>query len=79
MQRQGTDISPTVTIVNRISSILADIILIVITWKLIPDSSIINHKGHSETTKTKGLASIMLYNGTSISFRSISLLRFLQF
>ena len=78
MQRQGTDISPTVTIVNRISSILADIILIVITWKLIPDSSIINHKSYSETTKTKGLASIMLYNGTSLSCRwSVSLLSFL--
>ncbi|KAM5542097.1 hypothetical protein V8D89_004407 [Ganoderma adspersum] len=78
----GKDIIPPslvrmLTIANRTSSILADVILIMITWKLVPDSGIINHKGRSKTTKTKGLASIMLYNGMT-NFVILSTLNILQ-
>ncbi|KAI1791541.1 hypothetical protein LXA43DRAFT_1061301 [Ganoderma leucocontextum] len=58
------DIKSTVVIMDRVSTILADTLLIAITWKLLPDSGIVNYNNtRGDTTKIKGLASIMLRNG----------------
>lgn len=48
---------------DRGSAILADVILIGMTWKLLPDLGIRNRGSQDRPTRTKGLASIMLFNG----------------
>ena len=45
------------------STILSDIMLVVITWRFVDTSSIMNHKVRSSTTKMHHIASIMLHNG----------------
>ena len=46
------------------STILSDIMLVVITWKFVDTSSIMKHKVRSSTcTKMHHIASIMLHNG----------------
>ncbi len=61
-----SNIKPTVVIVVRGSTILADTMLIVITWKLLPQSGDINHNTWNGNRRTKGLTSVMLYNGMHV-------------
>ena len=62
---RDSDLISTVVLIDRIPVILADTMLVVITWKLLPESSIVNHDTQGNTPKTKGLASILVQNGLS--------------
>ncbi|KAI1791579.1 hypothetical protein LXA43DRAFT_421636 [Ganoderma leucocontextum] len=64
-------------VVNRVSTLLADIILMAITWKLLPASGIIKDQARSGATKMKDLSSIMLHDGI-IYFVVLSMLNILQ-
>ncbi|KAM5542112.1 hypothetical protein V8D89_004422, partial [Ganoderma adspersum] len=64
-------------IVSRVATILADTILIFVTWKFLPVSSPTTYKALTERWKFKGLASVMLRNGI-LYFTVLSLLNVLQ-
>ena len=56
-------------ITNRVSVLVADTVLIVVTWKTLPDHhDIANYIAQGRVTKIKGLASIMLFSGESAFF-----------
>ncbi|KAI1791574.1 hypothetical protein LXA43DRAFT_1010837 [Ganoderma leucocontextum] len=75
-------ILPSVTqvfvIASRVSTILADTILMAITWKLLPKGTwFVDYNARRETAKMKGLASIMLCNGITY-FIVLSILNILH-
>ncbi len=59
----NADVQSTGLILNRVSTILADTILIVVTWKFLPASVIATCDALTESWTLKGLASVMLCNG----------------
>ena len=62
---KNTDIQLTGHVVNRVTTILADTILIVVTLKFLPASGIVTYHDLTKGWKLKGLAYIMLCNGMS--------------
>lgn len=61
------EIQSTVVIADRVSLILADTVLIVITWKRIMPEGAMKANKQINLTKTKGVTYVMLYNGSSAS------------
>ena len=53
---------------NRVTTILADTILIVVTLKFLPASVIMTYHDLNKSRKLKGLAFVMLCNGMSASY-----------
>ena len=55
-----------VVIVARGSTILADAMLVAITWKFLPSPRVIHDNAWNKPGKYTGLTSIMLYNGAIV-------------
>ena len=54
-----------VTIMDRVSTILADTILIIITWKRVMPDGVMNASRQFKITKIEGLGSVLLRDGSS--------------